>query len=256
MEDKNNIPESNAMKVIRGTGDTVEAKEVSHLGEKKVGRLENFWYHHKWHAGIIIGAVIIAAVFIIQALSHKTPDVYIMYAGPGSMVGRQYEKFEETVKSVMDDYDKNGYCAISFTDNTYLTKEQIDARRKMGLNIDVNANSAAYERFQMEIGSGEHMLCMLDPALYEEVKAVQGFVPLTEVFGDMPKGAVDEYGIRLGDTEFYKSNPDIGFLPADTVLAMRVKPHLSFKTEEKLDAYEERHHQLLRDIVNFVPEEQ
>ena len=250
----NNIPESNAMKVIRGTGQTTDAPDMSDLEIKKAGKIENYLYHHKWHLGITVGIIIFAVVLIVQAFTSKTPDVYIMYAGPQAMVGKQYEKLESAIIGVMDDYDKNGYCAISFADNTYLNEEQYKARQEMGLNVDRQSNTAAYERFRLEIASGEHMVCMLDPGLYKEVKEMEAFTPLKEICGEIPKGAVDEYGVKLGDTEFYKSNPDISFIPADTVIAVRIKTTLSFKTEEKLNEYVECHRSLFRDIVSFVPE--
>ncbi len=245
--------ESNAMKVIRGTGQSIEAEPAEDDGVK-VSKWENFWYHHKWHAGIFIGIAVIAIVLAVQIVTHKTPDVYMMYAGPGAMVGDQYKRFEQAVADVMDDYDKNGYKAISFSDNTYLTKEQMEARRKMGLNVDEAANRAAYERYEMEIMAGEHMFCMLDPELYRSVADVGGFEPLTEIFGEVPEGAVDEYGVRLGDTDFYNYNPDISFIPPDTILAVRVHTTLTFRNDEKKEAYSERHRQLFRDIVDFDAE--
>lgn len=245
------IEESNALKVIKGTGQTVDAPAPD-TGIKKAGRLENFWYHHKWHAGIICGAVIIGAVLLIQLIFNKTPDVYIMYAGPGAMVGAQYERFEAAVEEAMSDYDGNGYKKISFSDSTYLTQEQAAQRREMGLSVDDVANSAAYKRYQMELSAGEHMVCMLDPDIYESAKAVGAFVPLSELFDEIPASAVDEYGIRLGETEFYKSNPDIAFIPADTVIALRVPQVLSFRSEEKNEEYFERHKQMFCDMVLFA----
>lgn len=247
--------ESNAMKVIRGTGQSIEAEPLE-TEIKKAGKLENFWYHHKWHAGITIGFIIIGIVLAVQLITHKTPDVYIMYAGPGAMVGNQYERLEQAILAAMDDYDSNGYKAISFTDNTYLNKEQLEARRKMGLNVDEAGNIAAYQRYKMEIAAGEHMFCMLDPELYRDIAALEGFVPLEEIFGEVPKGAVDEYGVRLGDIDFYESNPDISFIPADTILAVRVTSPVNLKIEEKSREYSERHRQLFRDIVLFEAEEE
>ncbi|MDD6094671.1 MAG: hypothetical protein PUC29_02900, partial [Clostridia bacterium] len=72
----------------------------------------------------------------------------------------------------------------------------------------------------------------------------------------VPKGAVDEYGVRLGDIDFYESNPDISFIPADTILAVRVTSPVNLKSEEKSREYSERHRDLFRDIVLFEAEEE
>lgn len=241
---------SNAMKVIKGTGQSIEP-EPSDVPVEKVGKFENFWYHHKWHAGVTIGVIVLAVILIVEIFTNKTPDVYMMYAGPGGMIGNQYDRFEEAVVSVMEDYDKNGYKKLSFSDNTYLTAEQIAARRKMGLNVDETANRAAFERYNVEIAAGEHMICLLDPQLYQTVADIGGFVPLKDIFGEKPGGAVDDYGIRIGDISFFGDNPDLSFIPADTIIALRVPSTLNLKSEEEKQEYFERHRELFISIVEY-----
>ena len=250
------ISESNAMKVIRGTGQSIDAPTVPEdENSKKTGKIGNFWYHHKWHMGITVGMTAIVVVLMLQLVLHKTPDVYMMYAGPGIMIGNQYEKFEAAVTEVMHDYDGNGYKKISFTDNTYLTSEQIAARREMGLYVDESGNAAAYQRFKMEIAAGEHMFCMLDPGLYQDLAQAGAFVPLDELLDKIPAGAVDGYGVRLGDTAFYTEHPELSFIPPDTVLAVRIPGALTMKSEEEEKEYSKRHQDLFRDIVLYTPED-
>lgn len=248
------IEDSNAMKVLRGTGEADTNTHESSIGGKKVGWLEDFWYRHKWHAGLIAAAVITATVIIVQLILHTAPDVYIMYTGPQAIVGNQYEKLEDAIISAMDDVNGDGKKAISFSDNTYLSSEQVEQRKALSssFKFDASMNAAAFQRYQMEITAATHMLCMLDPSLFDEMAAAGAFTPLDEIFDTVPKGAYGEYGIRLGDTEFYKSNPDIHFLPADTVLGLRIPGALDLKGSEKKEEYFKRHESVFKSIVEYT----
>ena len=98
------------------------------------------------------------------------------------------------------------------------------------------------------------MFVMLDPALHDEMAAAGAFVPLSELFdGKIPDSAYGDYGIRLGDTEFYRSNTDIQFMPADTVMAVRTPAALDFKSEKKKEEYAKRYRQLMVDIAEYTP---
>ena len=97
------IEESNAMKLLRGTGEENTNPHESAIGGKKIGKLEDFWYRHKWHAGIIIAAAVLVIVLLVQLITHVDPDVYIMYTGPQPIIGYQYDNLEDAILSAMDD---------------------------------------------------------------------------------------------------------------------------------------------------------
>ena len=63
---------------------------------------------------------------------------------------------------------------------------------------------------------------LLDPWLYENLKnGNQAYLcTLESVLVTVPKAAMDEYGIRLGDTEWYRLYPVLANLPEDTVLCL------------------------------------
>ena len=252
------IEDSGRMKVLRAKGEENENPHESHIPQAKVGWLENFWYLHRWHLGIGVFVFALLVVLVCQIIFNVPDDVHIMYAGPQGMVGRDYDKLEEALFEAMGDYNGDGEKKIGFSDNTFLTRSEIERRQELNpkYTYDVQANNAAYQRYQAEISAGVHMFCMLDPELFAGVAEVEGFVPLSEIFDTVPEYAKDEYGIRLGDTEFYKTNSDIQSIPADTMLGVRVPSSLQIKSEEKKQETLEKHKQLLLDIVAFVPEEE
>lgn len=252
------IEESNAMKVLRGTGEENENPHESAIGGKKIGRLENFWYLHKWHAGLIIAAAAIIVVLALQIIFHVTPDVYIMYTGPQPIVGVHYERLEKAIVSVMDDTNGDGNKSISFADNMYISPALLRERQAANpsYTIDANANTAAFSRYRTEITAGKHMLCMLDPSLFDEMADAGAFVPLSDIFDDVQ--AIDcahgEYGIRLGDTEFYKNTADIQFMPADTVIGVRRIVAKNEKNASKKEKVHTAHKNVLKNIVEFKGE--
>ncbi len=249
------IEDSVAAKRIKALGeDTVNEHETKYHG-RKIGRMENFWYQHRWHAGIIIFFTVVAVGAILQLATKVKPDVSIIYAGPGSMLGGGYERFETAVCELMEDYNGDGKKEISMADNTYLSPEQIEQKEKLGQYVDRSANQSAYERYMVEITSREYLFCMLDPALFREVKDNSGLLSLSEIFGDeIPAGAYEDYGIRLGDTDFYKEHKsEFFFIPEDTVLAVMT---LSENASEKKKETQRHHIELLRAIATYEAEEE
>lgn len=255
-EEEEEIPMSAAMRILRAKGEDQQNQYETKYTGKKVGRLENFWYQHKWHAGLSIFGLVIAVVLVWQIVTYVAPDVYIMYTGPVAFVGSRYTELEEAITQVMDDYNGDGEKAISFTDNTYLTEEQIaEKQEEGGYQPDYEGLSASYSRFQMEITAAKHMLCMLDPALHAQIRDMEGFMPLSDIFGEeLPESAADEYGIRLGDTAFYRYFSGAQMMPADTILAVRSSDAPGIQGDEKKLEELDRHVQLLRAIVEFVPD--
>lgn len=252
------IEESNAMKVLRGKGEENENPHESKLPQKKVGWLENLWYHHKWHAGLIIGGVAIAAVLLVQLITDVPHDVTVLYTGPQAIVGSDYDYLDEAFKDAMGDYNEDGKKEVEFGDNTYLTQTLIEQRKALNpkYTYDVQANQSAFERYRMDIATCAHMCYMLDPELYRGAAADEIFVPLSEIFGeDIPECAYDECGIILGETEFYKSNSKIQYIPSDTVIAIRIPAVLDISSDKKQAELLETHKQFLRDLVEYTPEE-
>ncbi len=259
--ENNDVPMSAAMRILQAKGENLQNEHESQYTGKKMTWLENFWYQHKWHAGLITFAVVIGAVLVWQILTYVRPDVHIMYTGPVAFIGSRYTALEEALTQVMEDYNGDGEKAISFTDNTYLSEEQIEKKQEEAkaqnedYYPDYSGMRASYGRFQTEMTAAKHMLCMLDPALYEQIRDMDGFMPLSDIFGEkLPDCAADAYGIRLGDTAFYAYYPGIRFIPADTMLAVRSKDASGIMGNETKLEQLKYHAALLCAIASFVPD--
>ncbi len=225
------VSESAAARRLRALGQNEEARpaiEVSH-----VGFWENFWYHYKWPTILTVIGVAVAVVCILQLLGKESPDVYVMYAGPGYLTSHEAEDVRSAFRQIMEDYNGDGERGVMLTDINYLSPEQIAEKKAkaeaegVDLIIDNSGNAAAYERFETEIMAGESVVLLLDPALYGFVKKSGALMPLSEILDAVPEYALDDTGIRLADTPFAQYFTAMSVFPEDTVLCVRALTAMS-----------------------------
>lgn len=260
--DEASEPVSNAAKVIKA----MEEKESQSSGQEhqdipldKGSRWENFWYHYKWHTIFIIFISVFLIIGVGQLLSRETPDVYFMYAGPEYINSEKNLAIRNAVKQVMsEDFNGDGEKGVLFTDITFMNEAQIKAAyaeaqaEGVDIALDMQANATALNRFNAEAFSGESVIYMLDPDLFDEVKRAGGFLALEEVLGYVPDSAVDEYGIRLCELPFGQYFSGINQLPEDTILCIRRVTTMAFlKGQKKTEKIHSYHVIMFRDIVNF-----
>ncbi len=250
------IPQSAAARVMRGLG--TDREERPEIEVEPVSFWENFWYHHKWKT-IIIGffAVLLIVCFTQMSMQDKT-DVYVMYAGPGYLTANEGRSVQDAMKQIMDDYNGDGEKGVLLADFNYLNAEQIAEKKAQAeaegvdLNIDTYGNATVYEQYEMEVIAGESVIYILDPDLYANVKHAGGLMPLAEVLGETPEGAIDDTGIRLAETKFARFFGAMDVFPEDSVLCIRRVSTMSvFKGQKKTERIHAYHTDLFTKIVNF-----
>ena len=193
MEDKRvNAPAeeeltSASARIMRGLG--LDKETRPEIEVEPVGFFENYWYHHKW-ATIIVGvALLIVLICTMQMCARETPDVYVMYAGPGFLTPNEAREVQNSFRQVMEDYNGDGERGVMLNAINYLTdaqiKEKLDAAKKddVDLIIDYAGNNEAYERFSLEVLAGESVICILDPSFYAQLRGAEALLPLEEVLG-------------------------------------------------------------------------
>lgn len=256
-EQENEIPESTAARRIRALGlDNTPAEDGTAVAQG--GFWENFWYHNKWKTIIISAAAVILLICTMQMCTRENYDVYLLYAGPGYLTPNETRSAQDAVKQIMPDYNEDGERGVMLSMFNYLNPAQIEAKLAQAeaegveLSVDYLGNASVLEQYDMEVMSGESVIYLLDPALYESVKYAGGLIPLAEIFDEIPAGAIDEYGVRFADTDFAKTFSIFEEIPADTVLCIRRVSTMSFfkgqKKTERIHAY---HVDLFRQILAF-----
>ncbi len=247
--------ESNAARRLKALGGSEPEPEEPPV---QVNRAANFWYHHK--AVILIAAAfaVILTIVLVQMLGRSNPDVYLLYAGPEYVTPNQNQAFCDLLETMIPDYNGDGKVYVQLNDMVFLTDSQVEAYQQRcienheDMKLDLLENRQVSERFTYEIFGDTASVCILAEDQYRLVAEASGFVPLSELFADVPEGAIDDCGIRLSETKFCRFYDAAQVFPEDAVLALRKLSTASVITGVK--SAEERHGyavDLFEAIVSF-----
>lgn len=249
------IQQSNAAKVLMARGG--EQEEVQTETEKG-SWISNFWYHHKWKTIIVCAFAFMFITLGTQFAGKSNPDIKILYAGPLYFTPNQSQAVSRCLYDLMDDYNGDGEKKIIFNDLVYMTAEQMLDAQEAALAageefaVDRQSNAQTAEQFTYEIMAGDSLICFFARQQYESVAAAEAFVPLEEIFGYMPEGAVDACGLRLSETKFYRYYSQMQIFGEDTIIALRkLTTFNKMKGEEKMAAIHEHHRDLFYKIGAF-----
>ena len=226
------------------------------------GKLENFWYYHKWKVIIGLFFAVFIGISIFQLIERDSPDIYVMYAGPKYLSATGTVSMRDAFRAIIDDYNDDGELGVGLVTLSCLTEEQIEERHQEALAesrqfvIDREANRQNIKQYDAEIFGGESVICILDPSLYERTREAGGFVRMDEIFTEEELAGVklyDSCGIYLtsltGLTERYSV---FGDFPDDTVLCIRKVATISaFKGRDKYEKIHEDHVDAFRRMVLF-----
>ena len=229
-------------------------------------RLSNIWYHYKFHILAALFVALCLAVLIPQCMTASTVhDLEILYAGPA------YDKYndkqvmedlENAFASLLSDYgEASDERSIFIRSLLIMSDDQYEAARE-DKNYIVNPNFLQEQRrlFRDEVATGKTVICLLDPALAEELKEEGWLLSLDPLLGSAQipayaplKDGETVYGVRLFDTEFGKYFDGVNELPRDTVLCMRKMGVLAPK-ENSEEIYAATNHALRRLFAFTIPE--
>ncbi len=248
--------ESNAARRMRMRGE--DMGEDVKTDDIQVNPLANFWYHNKvW---IIIAAVFIfvISVAVTQYAKQSNPDIFIIYGGPEHITANEAKSFAGLLEDMMDDYNGDGKKLCQINEFVFMTPEQVDKITSTpnadgeDVVVNLNTNLETYNRYSNEIFGGESIICILSEHQYEEVKNAGGLLPLSELFDETPQGAIDEFGIRLKDTQLYAYSPAARIFPEDAVIAIRKLSTMSALTgKKKAEALHGYARDLFVKVVSF-----
>ena len=185
-----------------------------------VQKLENYWYHYKWHTLFGIFMVIIFGVCITQCASKTEPDAMVLYAGRlKNMITPSEDYREPSFESILDeDYNGDGE-KIAEVFQLIIPIAEIGGEYELD-DKAAQTNNSEYQRFYTEIATGNCVIYMLHPLLYEDVKEKGILRPLSEVLDEVPDYAVDEYGIPISELIAYRRTA-LRYYPEDCIICIR-----------------------------------
>lgn len=223
--EESSVGESNEARRIRLSGESIG--EDIKTDDIKVNKVENFFYHNKIAIILTVFFVTVFAILIVQMVRHSNPDVSIIYGGPEYISARQAQDFRSVMESLGDDYNNDGKTIIQLYDFVFMTKDQIEKvtsepdENGNKVVVDMNVNKSNSDRFSSEIFGVDASLCILSKSQYDMVKENGGFVQLSDIFDEIPEGAVDEFGILFYSTKLCRFYNAVRIFPEDSVIALR-----------------------------------
>lgn len=226
--------------------------------------LDNFWYHYKWHTIATVFILIVLSVCLVNCVNNsKTDDAIFTYAGPKEFFSNPKEK--QNVEGVLTNLSKKVYgedAEIEIALNSFLiySEEQIKEiesehfiSETEKLKVDTAFNTGESQRLDEYLQTGESYILMLDPSIYDRFIGDNGtterLVPLSEIYGEAPEGANDNYSVRLGDTSIYRNITELQCLPEDTLLCIHHRLLISVMSQEEYD----KQVNIFKDMATLAP---
>lgn len=222
-------------------------------------KIENYWYHYKWHTLIALFFIIVLTVNLVQCATRVTADSTILYGGPRGFNEDESREINDAFSSLLDkDLNGDGKTVAELISVYLLSDEQYSEFVKQNGNvIGVNEKSLRenHTAFSNHVFAGESVILLLDPTWFKEVRDAGGLRKLDEVLSTVPDYAIDGYGIRLKDTQFAKSWSALNVFPDDTIVCVRNVSTSSFLVSQETQQ-EKYDYQiaLFKRIIEFRPE--
>ena len=207
-----------------------ETRVKSSFSEK----VENFWYHYKWHTIAAIFVLVVSIVVIVQCASREKYDVYILYAGDKavstSKSNPERQQFVGAFSSVASDFDGNGDVSVAFKHLYQPDDEEIERLRELEKTGEGEVPESLIYQDGKTLDSlliqSEYYLLLLDKAVFDRCCA-RGVISAAESFlpdgfdGEIVKGENGGSGIWLRDTGFYALE-GVCTLPDDVVICVKL----------------------------------
>ena len=222
-------------------------------------RIENFFYHYKWHTIAVIITLIIVTVIGVQMCSKESYDAYVLYAG-GHSVSRkedtdvaEYVKITSAIARASEDFNGDGEILSTLLDLYTPTPEEVETSGKdnlAGFTLE-NVNTLEYEL----VSGSDYYLCFISEYNYNKYKTWDGVLLFTTLSPYIRDGSsveyYDESAVYLSSTAF--SDLDgISSLPPDTLVCLRaLSPVASFFDKDENEEMFRRAEVIIKNILNY-----
>ena len=234
------------------------------LGDVKISsptltKLENFWYHYKWHTIAAVFALVVVIICLVQCGKQVEYDVYVMYAG-GETFSRQskdgdiprYNQMVDGFERFATDYDGKNGATVSFSDLFIPSPEE---KEQLGTNADYSSMSQDIHTLNDRMAYSEYYVFLVSKYVYDQYHVrseTEMFAPIKQY---CPEGNdfvfEGENAIYLASTDLYKLAP-FSSLPEDTLICIRIKSAFSSAFgKDKTDKFYRRAEEYLTAILAY-----
>lgn len=253
-----------------------EKQEKYESGEIKIDsplmkKIENFWYHYKWHSLIALFFVLTAVICSVQMCTREEYDVYILYAGPDDVQMTadeglsEYRVLYSSLKCAVTDNDENGEITPNlqtlFVPSEAEIEEinQINKEQNTGQEVQTQVVMQNTEQLDGLMTISEYYLCFLSEANYLAYrgKSDNFFVSLAPYVGNADvtyyEGATN--AVYLHSTDF-GNLPGLRDLDEGTLICLRSVSEVAKRADRKGSKKQfERAEQTLKNIFAYEANE-
>jgi hypothetical protein len=246
-----------------------EKYEGGEISSPFLKKLDNFWYHYKWHSLIALFFVLVFTVCAVQMCSRAEYDVHVLYAGPRDIKKTadaglsEYRVLYSSLKLNTEDYDENGEVNPNLQ-TLFLPSEkeieEINASLKEGYEVQTQLVMENADQFNSLMIMSDYYLCVLSEENYLAYRdrADGFFVSLAPYVGeaeveyyDARREAVYLHSLALGDLPGFE---DLG---ENTVICLRSVSEVARRADRKGSARQfSRAEQTLKNIFEATASEQ
>ena len=227
-------------------------------------KLENFWYHYKWHTIVAVFVLVVGVILTLQLCTKVDYDMHVIYAGEKiikntSLSGdgkSEYFDFVSVLGSIGNDENNDGNVNVNLQNIYILSEKELDeacegisdSMQKASLESEMREN---YDLLYSSIMYGDYYLCFLSEDVffdYEERLDASIFAPISGYTADGGEYSyAGERGIYISSLGIYESTA-LSMLPPDTVVCIRLPGVLGGRDDGKAYAAAEN---MLKKILAY-----
>ena len=177
-------------------------------------KMQNFWYHHKWHTIASVFIFVAVTVMLVQCINQPKPDYRMMIAIDKTLPMGFTTQLEEAFKPYGEDLNGDGQVLVQFVDCSIEDKTS-----QMG--------TAMMTKFTAELAGGDVILFIVDRSRYEYLSSNHDMFETNPLFVNQNGTA---YNIAGGKV-YNELNSD-DYLPKNLYITKRVTGNAN---KEKID---------------------
>lgn len=179
--------------------EVIEEYEISHDYKQPEGaskKIENFFYHYKWHVIAIAFIVFFVGFMIIHTVTQEKNDLYVLAISTSneSNIYVKQVDIERALEQYCPDFDGNGYVHVGV--NFMNVAEN-------GAMMDYTG--AETMKFHAELFTGDSQMYLTDDGIIDVINTIgKGEIDFFTVFTDeYPDATLYEgQGLQLNTTDF------------------------------------------------------
>lgn len=219
-------------------------KGIKNIMSKFSKWLDNYWYHYKWHTIIVAFFLVIGIISTVQIFNKESYDAYVMYVGSDEIPDTKYYDILQSLKAVSSDYDEDKAHKINFSKLAFIS----DPENNMASTVNTPTI-----QFLSNLVVQPYYIYLMDVEVYKLYKDSGVFVPISELFQDVPEDwYYDDTAVYFDKTDYANSFAGVDNLGENTLLVMKIVPYASSKRVAAVERQSyENHLDMLKNILSY-----